>query len=189
MIHDHPLVGVLRQHGAPIQTAIAVEVNPVSGLINEVCGSELAGERAARGRAFDEVVVDEVGVVVGARMAADVAGASPVIHDVVDELNGSFGLGITALVTNPEIADEESLLTLAKAAEPLRGDARSDDTILESDVLGGVHVNRVPTAPLNGDVIEYHIFAAVDVNGALLVLPRGKALADAQMPNDDIVRA
>src|ERR1019366_1614257 len=175
------------QHGAAIQAAIAVEVNPVAGLVNEVGGGELAGERAAGGRAFDEIVANEIGVMIGARVAADEPGDAPVINHVVDVLNGPFGLGIAALVANPEIADERNLLALAKTTESLRGDARPDDAVLESDVFADIHINRVPTAPLNGNMIEDHIPPPGNVNGALFVLTRGQALANAQMPNNGVV--
>ena len=121
-------------------------------------------------------------------MPADVAVGAPVVDHVVDVLHGALGLGIAALVVDPQIVRKGDVVALAEAAEALRIDPFADQAVLQRDVVGAGQSDAVPAAPLDRDVVEDHVAALAQSDRAFLVLLEREALPQADVPDDDVVR-
>src|SRR5437764_11442831 len=126
---------------------------------------------------------------VRAGMTADEAGDAPVVHHIVDVLNGAFSLGISALIVQPEIVAEGNICDrIHKRAKALRVYRLANDAVLECEVMAArSHPEAVPPAPFNRDMVEDHICAAGDVDRAFAPVSPD-ALAKAQETDNHVAR-
>src|ERR1700678_4241091 len=111
-------------------------------------------------------------------VSAHVTGDSPVINHVVDVLHRSLGFGIAALVIDPKVMREGDIVALAKAAESLGINPFADQAILERDILGFGEPDAIPSAPFDGNMIDYDVLAIADSERCFALTARGQALPE-----------
>ena len=141
-------------------------------------------------RAGDEIIADGVQKMVRLGMSADEAADAPVIDDVVDVLDAALGLGIAALVVDPEVVRVGDVGDgVGERAEALRVHALADDAVLKRDVVAAAReAEAIPAAPFDAAMVKNHVAAAGKIDGAF-ALVAGDAFAEAQVADDDVVFA
>lgn len=174
-------------HGAAIEFSVFVQIGEIVFLKNVIRGLEFANRVSTRIRPGNEVIPDRIEEMVRFRMSAHETADAPIVNHVVDILDAALGLGITALIIDPEVVRVSDVRHgIGKRSKPLRINAFTNNAILERNVVAASgEAQAIPTTPLDAAMIENHFRAAGKINRAFTFIATD-SFPKSQVANNDV---